>query len=300
LESEARLAAATLGLDPGLGMLHVDTRARDSLACDLMEPIRPQVDAYVLDWIMREPLKRAWFFEQPDGNCRLMASFTSQLSETAPIWGRAVAPVAEFVALELWKTIRKSDIPFPTRLTQSNKREAKGITSYSSSAIRHHPPHVCIGCGKTIKRKHDYCRDCAAKNSTACLISGARLGRVAAQTAQAQERRKETKRHHDLARSNWSPAAQPTWLNEEMYTQEILPALRSATLSQITSKIGVSIPYASDIRRGRRVPHPRHWQALADIVAVSQILKEQPIRDPRTSGVGLCGWGTIEPSRKKT
>jgi CRISPR-associated endonuclease Cas1 len=49
LESEARLAAAVLGLDPGLGVLHVDTTARDSLACDLMEPVRPEVDAYLLD-----------------------------------------------------------------------------------------------------------------------------------------------------------------------------------------------------------------------------------------------------------
>ncbi len=42
LESEARLAAAALGLDPGLGMAHVDTKARDSLACDFMElcPVR--------------------------------------------------------------------------------------------------------------------------------------------------------------------------------------------------------------------------------------------------------------------
>ena len=37
LESEARLAAAALGLDPCMGVLHVDTTARDSLACDLME-----------------------------------------------------------------------------------------------------------------------------------------------------------------------------------------------------------------------------------------------------------------------
>ena len=71
LESEARLAAAALGLDPGLGVLHVDTPARDSLACDLMEPVRSSVDSYLLDWIMRQPLKREWFFEQRDGNCRL-------------------------------------------------------------------------------------------------------------------------------------------------------------------------------------------------------------------------------------
>jgi CRISPR-associated endonuclease Cas1 len=63
LESEARLAAATIGLDPGLGFLHVDTPARDSLACDLMEAVRPQVDGYLLDWITRTPLKREWFFE---------------------------------------------------------------------------------------------------------------------------------------------------------------------------------------------------------------------------------------------
>ena len=69
LESEAGLAAAALGLDPGLGVLHVDTPARDSLACDLMEAIRPQVDAYVLNWILSQPLRREWFFEQRDGNC---------------------------------------------------------------------------------------------------------------------------------------------------------------------------------------------------------------------------------------
>jgi CRISPR/Cas system-associated endonuclease Cas1 len=39
VEFEARLAAAELGLDPGLGVLHKDTPNRDSLACDL--PARP-------------------------------------------------------------------------------------------------------------------------------------------------------------------------------------------------------------------------------------------------------------------
>ena len=72
LESESRLAAAAVGLDPGIGVLHVDTDARDSLACDLMEPARPHVDAYLLKWITEGPLRREWFFEQRDGNCRLM------------------------------------------------------------------------------------------------------------------------------------------------------------------------------------------------------------------------------------
>jgi CRISPR-associated protein Cas1 len=87
LESESRLAAAALGLDPGIGVLHVDTPYQDSLACDLMEPARPAVDAYFLDWIARESLKKEWFFEQPNGNCRLLGSFATRLSETAPTWG---------------------------------------------------------------------------------------------------------------------------------------------------------------------------------------------------------------------
>jgi CRISPR/Cas system-associated endonuclease Cas1 len=86
LESEARLAAAALGLDPGLAFRHVDTPARDSLACDLMEAVRPKIDVYVLDWILQQRLSRDWFFEQRDGNCRLLSAFAVRLSQTAPVW----------------------------------------------------------------------------------------------------------------------------------------------------------------------------------------------------------------------
>ena len=75
LESETRLAVAALGLDPGLGVLHMDAPARDSLAFDVMEPVRPMVDEYVLNWITRGTLRREWFFEQRDGSCRLMGPF---------------------------------------------------------------------------------------------------------------------------------------------------------------------------------------------------------------------------------
>src|SRR5271156_6042716 len=98
LESESRLALATLGLDPGIGVLHNDLRSRDSLACDLMEPVRPRVDAFVLDWLRRAPLRREWFFEQRDGNCRLMGSFAEILSETATMWRTAVSTFAEWIA----------------------------------------------------------------------------------------------------------------------------------------------------------------------------------------------------------
>jgi len=42
-----------------------------------------QVEAFLLDWITREPLRWEWFFEEHNGNCRLMAPFAVRLSETA-------------------------------------------------------------------------------------------------------------------------------------------------------------------------------------------------------------------------
>jgi CRISPR-associated endonuclease Cas1 len=267
LESEARLAAAALGLDPGMGVLHVDTTARDSLACDLMEVIRPQVDAYLLDWITRQFLNREWFFEQRDGNCRLMATFAVQLSKTAPIWGRAVAPVAECVARAFWSTIGKPDAPFATRLTQENKREVKGAAS-PPPVPAPRPEHICSGCGKLIARGSTRCAICAVEDLSERMHEVAKLGRQVSHESRAQARRRESKRRHDLARRNWSPADQPAWLTDEAYMRQIQPKLADATLSEIASVIGVSIPYAVAIRAGRRRPHPRHWLALAGLVGV--------------------------------
>jgi len=265
LEAEARLAAAALGLDPGLGVLHADTTGRDSLACDLMEPIRPQVDAYLLDWITRNPLNRGWFFEQRDGNCRLMAPFAVRLSETAPTWGQAVAPVGEWVARAFWSTIRRPDTPLATRLTQAHKREAKGAAGPRPIPAPR-PEHICGGCGKAVANRSTHCAHCALEDLRKRMPEVARQGRSASHNLHATARRSATKRHHDLARRSWSPAEQPAWLTDETYTKEIQPCLVNVTLSQIASAIGVSIPYASDLRRGRRRPHPRHWRALAELV----------------------------------
>jgi CRISPR-associated protein Cas1 len=51
LESEARLALLAHGCDPSMGCLHADQRNRDSLALDAMEPVRADVDAFLLDML---------------------------------------------------------------------------------------------------------------------------------------------------------------------------------------------------------------------------------------------------------
>jgi hypothetical protein len=98
---------------------------------------------------------------------------------------------------------------------------------------------------------------------------GRETGRVAAHSADAQARRANTQRRNALAKAAWVPSSQPAWLNEETYLGKIQPLLAGLTQSAIASALGLSKPYASAIRAGRRVPHPRHWQALAKLVGVS-------------------------------
>ena len=271
LESESRLAAAALGLDPGIGVLHVDTPARDSLACDLMEVVRPQVDAYLLDWITREPLKREWFLEQRDGNCRLMAQLAIKLSETAPTWGHAVAPIAEWVAGTLWSRGRKpaGDASLPTRLTQRHKRDAKGGSPLPPPISPSRRENLCRGCGKTIQIGSSNCAKCAVDGATERLVNAANLGRVAARRPEALAKHVASRRRHAQACSAWDASRQPAWLTGETYSQKIQPLLAGVSTSAIRSRIGVSRWYAGRIREGYR-PHPRHWLALAELAGIVQ------------------------------
>jgi CRISPR-associated endonuclease Cas1 len=275
LESESRLALAVLGLDPGLGVIHADTPARDSLACDVMEAVRPQVDAYVLDLITRQVLKREWFFEQRDGSCRLMASFTEKLSETATTWGRAVAPVAEWVARAFWSTstkpARQTDLP--TRLTQRQREIARGNPYKMLKNAAPVVQNICQSCGMNTSAGRRYCRVCAIDVATTNLVAAAKAerasGRAAAYSAQARARRSNTQRRHAIARSTWLPIHLPAWLTEEVYVEQVQPKLKPWPISAIASALSVSKPYAADVRAGKRRPHPRHWVTLAELVGVS-------------------------------
>jgi CRISPR-associated endonuclease Cas1 len=272
LESEALLAAAALGLDPGIGVMHVDSPARDSLACDLMEPVRPQVDAYVFQWISREPIRREWFFEQRDGNCRLMASLAARLSETAAMWGQAVAPIAEWVARTLSLGIKKqvrTGLP-ATRLTQSVRRDARPTATQASEKKTVKPMRICRTCGDILKRGQLYCKACALPAAKERFGDVARLGRIASHTDEAEICRAKTRRRHAAALKRWDPTALPDWLTEEVYREKIQPALAGITVPAIANALGISEPYATNIRKGKRVPHPRHWQILAKLVLNEQ------------------------------
>jgi CRISPR-associated endonuclease Cas1 len=171
LESESRLALATLGLDPGIGVLHNDLRSRDSLACDLMEPVRPKVDSLVLNLLFSEQLRREWFFEERDGNCRLMGSFAEILSETATMWRAAVSTFAEWIARCIWDSKMRhvrTQVP-ATRLTQSHKSEGRAKLNGDVVEAQHARPMLCRVCGQIRLSTGSVCGNCMLK-------AGARTG----------------------------------------------------------------------------------------------------------------------------
>ena len=272
LESEARLSAVAMGMDPAIGLLHVDTLSRDSLACDLMEVCRPRgVDAFVLNWLQTEPLRRSDFWEDRNGNCRIMSSLAIKLCETSGVWRRQVAPVAEYVAQELWSSVSKPTSAssaarqlIATRLTQRNKREARGAPSLPPSVRAPRRENLCRGCGKTILDGGTNCARCAVGDATKNMLDAARIGRDTANGPEAQLKRASTQHKNALAQHSWKPSNQPAWLTEEFYSEKIQPVLAAMSASAIARQISVSRWYAGPIREGYR-PHPRHWEVLAKL-----------------------------------
>jgi hypothetical protein len=235
-----------------------------------MEPVRSAVDSYVLDWITRQPLRREWFFEQRDGNCRLMAPFAVRLSETASTWRQAVAPVAEWIAKQFWSTTQRrtqSTHP-PTHLTQAHRRAARGGSPEATARVAQQSENLCPGCGKRIRSDSLTCIRCAVPNATKNMLDAARIGRQTANGPKAQVKRAIKARKNALARHAWKESDQPAWLTRELFAQKIQPLLSRISMSAIRSAIGVSNWYASKIRQGHR-PHPRHWQALAGLVGIT-------------------------------
>jgi CRISPR-associated endonuclease Cas1 len=271
LQAETRLAVSVLGLDVGLGVgLHTDTANRDSLAFDVLEPIRPQIEAWLLNWIASEPFRRSDFFETGTGNCRLMSKLCIKLSGTASVWAKLVAPWAEYVARVLSTTTksgRQHNSTLPTRLTQQHRTEAKGKV-WTARVEFSKADHLCCGCGKTIRKARTHCAKCAVGSATERLVDAARIGRVAAQSPEARKRHAESESRHAQARASWDASSQPAWLTSEVFSCQIQPLLAGVSTSAIRSRIGVSRWYAGRIRQGC-CPHPRHWETLAQMVGIS-------------------------------
>lgn len=91
--NEARTACVAHGLNPMLGFIHSDKAGRDSLALDILEVIRPEIDLYVLGLLGIGQEPRAFSYRDfcepygyEPGTVRLVAPLTHEIAEASYQW----------------------------------------------------------------------------------------------------------------------------------------------------------------------------------------------------------------------
>jgi CRISPR-associated endonuclease Cas1 len=265
VEAEAVLACHAVGLDPGLGVVHNDVKGRASLALDIMEPVRPQAEAFVLDLLAARTFRKAEFTEAPDGHVRLVAPLTHQLAESLPTWSTALAPVAEKVAHMLgWslegrfnattpltsQKVRAAQAAVQARKSQARARVTRKPLRQTPAPTRQKQAafYSCTGCGgPVVNARHTRCAGCqqadprqapAVRASRALAISRAR--------------------RRDAAFAGSGYYGPQDWL-------VIRGGLQGVRLSSIMARCGVSKSTAWSWKTGQTMPAPGHWAALAEL-----------------------------------
>ena len=290
------------GLDPTLGVLHADQRNRDSLALDAMEPIRADVDAFLLDLLEDREFTARDFGELPNGVCRIAAPLTHELALTLTHWRDYLRPVAARLA----QTFRESLVnrgAAPRGLAAKSGNKGRSVPGPERSPLLATPrktsqprpyvtrawrtptvearpanPIACALCGEPVlKRRRRHCEACmpkARREHGLRAIEAARKA-LAAQTAAGNDPRRsaEVNRARGEAISEghrrnrrWA-REHPGRHDEAWFKREIVPKLDALTLKEIGKATGLSLAACSRIRAGAKMPHPRHFDALRSLIS---------------------------------
>jgi hypothetical protein len=283
LEVETRLALISRGLDCGLALFHADTANRQSLAADVMEPVRPHVDAYVLNLARTRTFAARDFCEMRDGACRLSSTMTHELAATMPTWAQLVAPYAEAVARRIGQLAKAGLGPAHPATSMERARVKirvrpiaapplpKAAATMPISALH----NACKDCGTRLTvRKRVYCDPCAEANRVTLLKTNLR-GFIAAGHAKVAKMRAEgqdptntievRKLHSKTAMQK--RRAQKAWRDDGSlegidFRRDVLPGLERIPVKMIAEAMTSSISHASKVRCGGLTPHRRHWKTL--------------------------------------
>lgn len=205
----------------------------------------------------------------------------SQLS-LCPRWASAVAPIAEWLAGDLFaghrKRTNRSPRPLPTPLTQARRSAGRGGVRFrsaeSAKSRTHFPRKTCVVCGADLqKRRHRYCMSCRpvqAREAVSKAHEVLRTRRLAGNDPAhgGETARRRGKRNSAALRANFAwERKQSGTFDPGTFAREIQPKLAKVSLAEMIGATGLSRPYCAMIRRGARVPHPRHWEALRTLAS---------------------------------
>jgi len=276
LEVEARIASSVAGFDPEAGLLHAERRSRNSFAHDVMEPLRPVVDAYLLDLLAARTLSVRDFNEMRDGHCRLTPDLARMLAQTGPRWTSRLEALLAFVGKTIERPAEGQRNSVDRRVTTAAARTGRLhriTTAQGRSAAPVLPKTVCVECGGALARGLLYCRVCkgrqqrdsvmAARPAAVATVAALRAdGRDPTHGGAARQRRGMSAASQEAAVQAAGGRTQDAAAMRTRFDRELRGGLEVVSVQRLCDATGLSPSYWSLIRRGMRVPHVRHWEAL--------------------------------------
>jgi CRISPR-associated endonuclease Cas1 len=308
LEAEMTVALLAAGLDPGIGMFHVDIDGRSSLALDAIEAVRPYVDCWFLVYLGCSVFANRDFAELPDGEVRLTHPLNSHLAHTAALWRKACEPVANWLAesfrrgsgLEEMRAYYAQPLPNVTpeippagRLSRAQPASQRGTRPVIQSLAPRLPAFISSALGQrqlSLSRvrlsgglRDDavprMCWECGralpARRRAFCGDDCAENYRWAMGKRRpivAAVTRASYDRHREATLGGQRAAhmlpASDRDALRSWYRTELQPRLSKMRASEIVRGAAMGRTYAYHIVAGTRIPHPRHYPNLAALAGV--------------------------------
>ncbi len=265
LEAETRVACLTVGLDPCIGIMHVDRLYRDSMACDLMEAARPHVDSWLLNLLKDRRFSKSDFYETSSGQVKLTKHLCHDLVQTMPLWNKLMFPIVKEISADL----------------RGDPNEIQSFVSDELDSVVQRPYRSCIECGSPLNNQKWFCSpECRRKYEEhipdpSFIMGGSKaLKKLRSKSADpahggaAGRKRGTSNKIRADERKAWDVTHSKDTAEKERarFKTEILPSLEGYSLREIANASGFCLRYASLIRSGTVTPHPVHNSKLMEFV----------------------------------
>ena len=169
--------------------------------------------------------------------------------------------------------------PNPGNLAPRGRRKARPPASPLL------PLRTCRGCGGQLpiaddreRPRIDWCPECLPSRRRevgAALTAGSlehacehksRTGSRPTHTRDAKARRQAANASQRAQQREWEVSHKGQAFDPDWFKANVLPYLATISLPAIANATGMSTTAAGKVRSGDRVPHPRHWGALAELI----------------------------------
>lgn len=254
---------------------------------DLMEPVRPMVDEFVLGLLEERTFTQEEFFETREGVCRIMPPLASELSETGVLWRKPLRELTEALAHSLVDATDSGSrglLSLAEGHTTGGRTLAAPLRKFRQARDDLDKTRWKRQLRERHKENRRWQRDQGAVDQEVDFetdilpgLAAVRPGEIAeatglSETYAAQIRRGERTPHRrhwtalrTLAEENWEASETKRDLEERFanvdFAEAILAPLQShdTTHREIAEALGLSRCYISEIMAGEKVPSLEHW-----------------------------------------